>query len=103
MSLRSEKCCNSLNGNEKIRRFQADCAVSNDDPHPQVRDAFGLTMGKPTPVKPSRKSKVAPRKNGTDPIATSDVRQPGGGRLSGGAGRCGSEGTHREQHRRRCP
>src|SRR5207237_5485204 len=53
-----------LNGNNRIRWFQAGCAVSNDDPHPQVRDAFGFAMWKPTPVKPSRKSKVAPRKCG---------------------------------------
>ena len=33
-----------LTENEKIPRFQAGRAVSNDEPHPQVRDAFGFTM-----------------------------------------------------------
>ena len=45
-----------------IRHLQADCVVSNDDPHPQVREAFGLTTRKPVPVKPSLKSSVAPRR-----------------------------------------
>src|SRR4029450_153717 len=50
---------------EKITRFQDDCVVSNDEPHPQVRDAFGLTTRKPVPVKPPLKSRVASRRYGT--------------------------------------
>src|SRR5438034_348458 len=36
----------------RIPRFQPDCAVSNDEPHPHVRDAFGLRTRNPVPVKP---------------------------------------------------
>src|SRR5436309_8764297 len=37
-------------------------AASNDVPHPQVRLAFGLLIWNPVPVRPPRKSSVAPRK-----------------------------------------
>ena len=33
-----------LTESEKIPRFQAGRAASNEEPHPQVRDALGLTM-----------------------------------------------------------
>src|SRR2546423_11330751 len=46
-------------GGIKIARVHAGLAVSKDERQPHVRDAFGFTIWKPTPVKPSRKSSVA--------------------------------------------
>src|SRR5438034_8800470 len=62
---RTDECHSPSVQRGKISGSQSDCPASNDEPQPHVRDAFGFTMRKPVPVKPSVKSRVAPRKYGT--------------------------------------